>query len=68
MTYYDNDLNDPIWLYTARTKAGAYRHAKTLKEKLGVTILEHPMERHDELWVIMFTNPFMKVELSSLPE
>jgi hypothetical protein len=33
--------------------------AKTLVKKLGVKILEQPMERDDELWVIMFTNPWM---------
>ena len=57
--YYVNDENEPVWMYTARTQMGAVHMAKTLVKKLGVKILEQPMERDDELWVIMFTNPWM---------
>ncbi len=57
--YYVNSDDEPVWMYTARTRAGAYQMARTLQKHLGVKILEEPMERDDELWVIMFTNPWM---------
>lgn len=60
--YYDNDMDEPVWLYTSMSRSGAIQMAKTLIAKMGVTVLEQPMQRDDGLWVIMFTNPFMRIQ------
>lgn len=57
--YYVNREDDLIWTFTARTKAGAYVLAKRYRDKVGCEIVEEPMERDDELWVFMVTNPFL---------
>lgn len=58
--YYNNDADEPIWMYTSMSRAGAVQIAKTMRDKLGCTILEQPILRDDEVWVVMFTNPWMK--------
>lgn len=58
--YYVNDLHEPIWTFTAMTKAGAYVHAKRWRDKFGSVIIEEPMLRDDELWVYMVSNPFLE--------
>jgi hypothetical protein len=57
--YYVNDENEPIWCITAMTKGGAWVLAKQYV-KMGSTLVEEPMERDDEVWVFMVTNPLMK--------
>ena len=57
--YYDNDMNEPIWCFTAFTKGGAWVLAKTYRDKIGSSIVEEPMERDDGLWVFMVSNPFL---------
>lgn len=57
--YFDNDLDAPVWYYTAFTKSGAYRHAKTMMQKFNVTVIEPPQyDKTKELWYFGFTNPF----------
>lgn len=56
--YYDNDLNDDVWLYTAFTEMGAKASARTMRDKFGCQILEMPFLRDDGVWVFMFSNPF----------
>lgn len=58
--YYENSEDEAVWLITAMTKSGAAVLAKRYRDKLGATILEEPMQREDEVWVVMVTNPFMK--------
>jgi hypothetical protein len=58
--YYDNSLDEEIWMYTCMSRPGAMGLAKTMQAKFGCTILEQPMEREDGCWVIMFTNPFLE--------
>jgi hypothetical protein len=58
-TYYENDMDELIWTFTAFTKGGAWVLAKRYRDKIGSTIIEEPMEREDGLWVFMVSNPFM---------
>ena len=58
--YYVNREDEPIWCFTAFTKAGAYVLAKRYRDKLGCEIIEEPMLRDDDLWVFMVSNPFLK--------
>jgi len=58
--YYVNGEDDPVWCITAMTKNGAWVLAKRYRDKLGAEILEEPMEREDEVWVVMVSNPFME--------
>lgn len=57
--YYENDMNEPIWCFTAFTKGGAWVLAKRYRDKIGSTIIEEPMERDDGLWVFMVSNPYV---------
>ena len=58
--YYVNDKDELIWTFTAMSKGGAWVLAKRYRDKLGCEIIEEPMERDDELWVFMVSNPMMK--------
>lgn len=58
--YYVNDKDEPIWTFTAFTKGGAWVLAKRYRDKLGSEIIEEPMERDDELWVFMVSNPMLR--------
>jgi len=60
--YYNNDMNDAVWLYTSFSRAGAVQIAKTMRDKFGCVLLEQPMEREDGMWITMFTNPFLREE------
>jgi hypothetical protein len=53
-------MDEPIWLFTAFTRGGAFVLAKRYRDKLGCEIIEEPMERDDGMWVFMVSNPFMK--------
>lgn len=57
--YYVNSMDEPVWVFTAFTKGGAWVLAKRYRDKLGSTIVEEPMQRDDEVWVVMVSNPFM---------
>lgn len=59
--YYVNQEDEAIWCFTAMTKGGAWVLAKRYRDKLGCEIIEEPMERDDELWVFMVSNPFLQV-------
>ena len=58
---YENDVNAPVWKYTAFSESGAVSLAKTMK-KLGCSIVEKPSQREDGLWIFSFTNPLLKVD------
>jgi hypothetical protein len=58
--YYNNDENEPIWMFTAFTRSGAFVLAKTYRNKLGSEIIEEPFEREDGMWVFMVTNPWFE--------
>lgn len=58
--YYNNKLEESVWMYTTMSRAGAIQLAKTMQKKFNCKILEQPMQREDGCWVIMFTNPLLK--------
>ena len=58
--FYVNSMDEPIWLFTAFTKGGAWVLMKRYRDKAGCEIIEEPMERDDGMWVFMVTNPFMQ--------
>jgi hypothetical protein len=60
--YYVNAIDDPVWLFTAFTKGGAWVLAKRYRDKIGCEILEEPMLRDDDLWVFMVSNPWMPMQ------
>lgn len=59
----ENSKDEPIWTYSAMTETGAYTLAKTVRDKMGCTILEKPMLHENGLWFFMFTNPFLDVDI-----
>lgn len=59
-SYKVNQMDEPIWCFTAFTKGGAWVLAKRYRDKLGSQIVAEPMERDDTMWVFMVTNPFLK--------
>jgi len=58
--YYVNREDEAVWCFTAMSKGGAYVIAKRYRDKMGSEIVEEPMQREDEVWVVMVSNPFMK--------
>ena len=57
----ENDVDAPMWQYTAFSEAGAVTLAKTMK-KLGCSIIEKPKQRKDGLWIFSFTNPLLEID------
>jgi hypothetical protein len=57
----ENDVDAPMWQYTAFSEVGAITLAKTMK-KLGCSIIEKPKQRKDGLWIFSFTNPLLEID------
>ena len=53
----DEDL---VLVLSAFTRGGAFVLLKRYRDKLGAMVLEEPMQREDEMWVFMVSNPFVE--------
>jgi len=57
--YYNNDVAEEVWCYTALSESGANQMFLTMKKVLGWEVLEKPILRDDGLYIIMFRNPLL---------
>ena len=54
---FENNKDNPIWIYTVLTESGARNMVKTM-QKINWKVVELPIEMKNGLWAIMFENPF----------
>jgi hypothetical protein len=57
LSQFENDKDNPIWIYTVLTESGARNMVKTL-QKINWKVIELPIEMENGLWAVMFENPF----------
>jgi len=57
LNQFENNKNNPIWIYTVLTESGARNMVKTM-QKINWKVVELPIEIKNGLWAVMFENPF----------
>ena len=57
--YYNNDVAEEVWCYTALTESGARQMMYSIRNALKSEVLEKPILRDDGIYVIMFRNPLL---------
>jgi hypothetical protein len=56
---FENDKDNPIWIFVAMTEGGARELAKTMKNVLKYTVIDRPIPMTNGMWAVMFMNPHL---------